>query len=101
MRTIDGGDGNPWICRSPSEFDKAMRRTHSNLKTSSHHMWDSINVTRDNQELGSLGLLRQCLELWECEMEKWGCNGLGEKLDDKLLVHAHIFFFTTRLTRTS
>ena len=47
-------------------------------------LWDIVTVTRNGQDLGNLYEIRQCLELWEQEMEKWGCNGLGEKLGDKL-----------------
>ena len=46
-------------------------------------MWDAISVIGGNEELGSLFLLRHCLELWESQMEKWGCDGLGERLGDR------------------
>ena len=79
-----------------------MVQSQGNLLRSSYrNTWDFINVTRDNQELGSLFLLRQCLELWENEMQKWGCNGLGETLSDKLLVLAHMPCSTTKLTKFS
>ena len=102
MRTNGGGDGEVWICSDPKTFDRQMVQSQGDLvESSSRYTWDAIKVTRDGQELGSLFLLRQCLELWENEMKKWGCNGLGEKLDDKLLVFAHMPCFTTKLTKFS
>ena len=55
-----------------SHLDMGMVRTLGQgnlLRSSPRYTWDVINVTRDNQELGSLYLLRQCLELWENEMK--------------------------------
>lgn len=79
----------------------SMIRTKGDLEISCRYTSEAINVTRDNQELSSLFLLRQCLELWKNEMKKWGCNGLGEKLDDKLLVLAYMPCSTIKLTRLS
>ena len=83
MRTIGEGDERLWSCQNPADIESKMFKTKGNVETSSGNIWDVISVTRGNEELGSLFLLRQCLELWENEMEKWGCNGLGERLGDR------------------
>lgn len=83
MRTVAEGDGKLWSCQNPADFESKMVQTKGDLDTSSRNIWDAISVRRANEELGSLFLLRQCLELWENEMEKWGCDGLGERLGDR------------------
>lgn len=83
MRTNGQLNGNTWPCIGPSDFDQTMVRAHSGVNRSFRNTWDIISVTRNNQELGSLHLCRQCLQLWEDEMEKWGCNGLGESVGDR------------------
>ena len=88
MRTVGQTSNNRWTCENPTEFEEAMIRVHSSLSKSPKNTWDAISVKRNNEELGNLYLFRQCLQLWESEMEKWGCNGLGEKLGDRLLVSA-------------
>lgn len=98
MKTTNEPNGNTWPCAGPNEFDQAMVQVHSNLNGSSRKTWDKIFVTRKNQELGSLYLIRQCFQLWEDEIKKWGCNGLGEDLDEKLLVFLHLACSTTKLT---
>lgn len=40
-----------------------------------------------------------CFVLWEDGMEKWGCNGLGEALDDRRLVFARMSCSTTKLIK--
>ena len=101
MQTAGSTYGNAWPCAGPNEFDQALVRAHPNLERSSRNTWDIIQVTRNNQELGSLYLLRQCLQLWEDEMEKWGCNGLGEELGDRMLVSAHKLYSAMKLTENS
>ena len=76
-------NSSPWSCKGPNEFLLTMRKLHPTMKVSERLVWDNISVTRGDQELGSLYMLRQCLQLWEDEMEKWGCNGLGEELGQK------------------
>ena len=76
-------DSSSWSCKGPNEFIQAMNRRNPSMKITDRHNWDKISVARGGQQLGSLYLLRQCLQLWEDEMEKWGCNGLGEKLGQK------------------
>ena len=98
MQTTGDTSGSRWTCEGPNEFDQAMVHAHSNLRPSSRMTWDTINVTRNNQNLGSLYLVRQCLQLWESEIEKWGCNGLGEELGDKWLVFTSLACSTTKLT---
>lgn len=83
METIGQANIVKWSCEGPTQFDEMMVRFHPGLASSSRKTWDTIYVTRNGQELGNLYLLRQCLQLWEDEMEKWGCNGLGEELGDK------------------
>ena len=80
MKTAGELNGNTWPCAGPNSFDEAMVRAQPNLERSSRNTWDIIHVTRNNQELGTLHLFRQCLQLWEDEMEKSGCSGLGEEL---------------------
>ena len=80
MRTTGQTSNTLWTCVGPIQFAEAMAQAHPNLKITSRNKWDSIIVTRSDQELGSLHELRQCFELWEREIEKWGCNGLGEEL---------------------
>ena len=77
-------DSTPWSCKGPLDFIQAMNRRNPSVKVTDRYNWEKISVTRGNQELGSLTLLRQCLQLWEDEMEKWGCDGLGEELGQKL-----------------
>lgn len=98
MQTIGDTSGSRWTCAGPNEFDQAMVHAHSNLTRSFRMTWDVINVTRNDQNLGSLYLVRQCLQLWESEIEKWGCKGLGEELGDKWLVFTSLAFSTTKLT---
>lgn len=101
MKTIGQTGENTWSCVGPNEFGEAMVRHHRNLKASSRKTWDTISVTRNNRDLGSLYLVRQCLELWENELEKWGCNGLGEDVGDKWLVYAHMPCSTTKFKEIS
>ena len=68
-----------------------MVQTYPNLKMSDRNTWNIITVTRNNHELGSLHAIRQCFEFWELEMEKWGCNGLGETLEDGKSEYLHLF----------
>lgn len=89
MRTTHPANAKLWSCNGPKEFDTAMVRAHPELETSTRNTWDTINVTRNAYGLGSLSLLRQCFQLWEDEMEKWGCNGLGEELSGKMFVSTH------------
>ncbi len=84
MRTTGQAGNDPWPCASPNAFSETLVRTYSHIKIPKHPSWDTVTVTRNDQNLGTLHDLRQCLELWELEMEKWGCNGLGEELGDKL-----------------
>lgn len=84
MRTTDPARTTSWSCNGPTEFFDEMIRVFPNMEKSYRDLWDTIKVTRNGHDLGSLGEFRQCLELWEQEMAMWGCNGLGEKLDDKL-----------------
>lgn len=83
MRTIGAMNANLWTCKGPNDFDAEMARAYPTLETSFRHTWETVNVTRNAHGLGSLFLLRQCFQLWEDEMEKWGCNGLGEALGDR------------------
>ena len=101
MRTTGDANGNTWTCVGPNQFDEAMVKAHNSLDSSSRKTWDAVYVTRNTQELGNLYLFRQCLELYENELEKWGCNGLGEEVEDRLLVSAHMPCSTTKLTRNS
>ena len=80
MRTTGQTSNKLWTCVGPIQFVEAMAQVCPNLKITSRNTWDSIIVTRNDQELGNLHELRQCFELWEQEIEKWGCNGLGEGL---------------------
>lgn len=73
-----------WPMVGPNDFDREMVRNHSSLRVSSRGTWDTVSVRRNGQDLGSLYLIRQCLQLWEMEIEKWGCNGLGEELGDSI-----------------
>ncbi|CAD6585648.1 MAG: accessory factor associated with RNA polymerase II [Alectoria sarmentosa] len=84
MRTTGNANGNTWTCAGPNEFDEAMVKAHNSLDSSCRKTWDAVYVTRNTQELGNLYLFRQCLELYEKELEKWGCNGLGEEVEDRL-----------------
>ena len=101
MRTTGDANGNTWTCAGPNQFDEAMVKAHNSLGSSSRRTWDAVYVTRNSQELGNLYLFRQCLELYENELEKWGCNGLGEEVEDRLLVSAHMPCSSTKLTRIS
>ena len=83
MGTTGHSTGNTWPCIGPSDFDQIMVQAHSGVDRSFRNTWDIISVTRKNQELANLHLCRQCLPLWEDEMEKWGCNGLGERVGDR------------------
>ena len=74
METIGRANHDQWFF---------LIRTHPNLDIAFRTTCDTIYVTRNGQELGSLYLLRQCFQLWEDEMDKWGCNGLGEELVGK------------------
>ena len=85
----------------PNDFDREMARNHSSLRVSSRKTWDTVSVGRNGQDLGSLYLIRQCLQLWEMEIEKWGCNGLGEELSDSMLVSARIPYSIMKLTKFS
>ena len=85
MRTTGQTSNKLWTSVAPIQFVDAMAQVSPNLKITSHNTWDSIIVTRNDQELGNLHELRQCSELWEQEIEKWGCNGLGEGLGNPLM----------------
>lgn len=63
MRTFGGGDEKAWICQNPKIFDTEMVQSKGNLDRSYRSNRDIVDVTRGNQELGSLFLLRQCLKL--------------------------------------
>ena len=58
MRTTGDANGNTWTCAGPNQFDEAIVKAHNSLESSS---------------------CKACLELYENEMEKWGCNALGEE----------------------
>ena len=79
-----------WPMAGPNDFDREMVRNNSSLRVSSRKTWDTVSVRRNGHDLGSLYLIRQCLQLWEMEIEKWGCNGLGEELGDSMSVSARI-----------
>lgn len=68
-----------------------MNGVHPNVKITPRNTWDSIVVVRNGQQLGTLQEVRQCFQLWEDEMEKWGCNGLGEQLPDRNGQYLHLF----------
>ena len=83
MRTTGDVNGNTWTCAGLNQFDEVMVKAHNSLESSSCKTWDTVYVTRNSQELGNLYNSRQCLELYENEMEKWGCNGLVEEFSDQ------------------
>ena len=90
-----------WPMVGPNDFDREMVRNNSSLRVSSRKTWDTVSVRRNGQDLGSLYLIRQCLQLWEMEIEKWGCNGLGEELGDSMLVSVCIPCPIMKLTKFS
>ena len=61
MRTTGQTSNRLWTCVGPIQFVEATAQVYPN-------------------QPGNLHELRQCFELWEQEVEKWGCNGLGEGL---------------------
>ena len=91
MRTLGQTNSNLWRCAGPSDIARVLVQAHPNLTMFSRNIWELVSVTRNNEELGSLQEIRQCFELWEREMEKWGCNGLGEQLSDGNCGHLHLF----------
>lgn len=91
-----------WSCDSPQKFLQFMNGVHPNVKITPQNTWDSIVVVRNGQQLGTLQEVRQCFQLWENEMEKWGCNGLGEQLPDRNGQYLHLFpSSTAKLTMLS
>ena len=82
MRTLGQTNNDVWRCAGPTNITEVLVQAHPNLKMFHRNIWELVSVTRNNEELGSLQEMRQCFELWEREMEKWGCNGLGEQLSD-------------------
>ena len=101
METTSDLTKTRWPMVGLNEFDLEMVRNHSSLRVSSRKTWDTISVRRNGQDLGSLYLVRQCLQLWEMEIEKWGCNGLGEDLGDSMLVSARMPCSILKLTKSS
>ncbi len=104
MRTTSQAGNDLWSCKSPNVFSNAMVQAYPHLQIFTHQPWAVITVTRNNQDLGTLHMIRQCLELWELEMEKWGCNGSGERLGEDFKVQsvcAYWFCCTARLTKIS
>ena len=99
METTGDLTNTRWPMVGPNDFDREMVRNHSGLRVSSRGTWDTVSVWRNGQDLGSLFLIRQCLQLWEMEIEKWGCNGLDEELGDSMLVSAHMPCSIMKLTK--
>lgn len=91
MRTLGQSNNNLWRCTGPTDIVKELVQAHPNLTISSINVWELVSVTRDDKDLGSLQEIRQCFELWESEMEKWGCNGLGEQLSQGKREYSHLF----------
>ena len=61
-----------------------MNHLHPSVKLTDRHNWDKISVTRGDQQLGSLYMLRQCLQLWEDEMGtglQWLGGETGSEID--------------------
>ena len=92
MRTLGQTNDNLWRCTGPTDFATAMVQAHPTLTKFHRNIWELISVTRNNEELGSLQEVRQCFELWEREIEKWGCNGLCEQLSDGNCEYLHLFY---------
>ena len=93
----DPAASSPWSCKGPYDFIQVMNQRNPSVKVTDRLIWDKILVTRGNKDLGTLFLLRQCLQLWEDEMEKWGCNGLEEGLGQKLSNGQHLHVDTVLL----
>lgn len=70
MRTVGEGDGKAWIRENPAHFESKTVPTKVFLETSSRNIWDIINVTRGNEELGGLILLCQWNDHPSCSTEK-------------------------------
>ena len=91
MRTLGQKNSNLWRDTGPTDIARVLVQAHPNLTMLFRNKRELVSVTRNNEELGSLQEIRQCFELWEREMEKWGCNGLGEQLSDGNCGHLHLF----------